>query len=165
MSTAVSGVLFIEFDYVMCSTLNSNLVLDQENHQLLAVHQCHRRGIRSGCFLTLSSAEVTVGNNKSLFMRSKASADLLNNWRLNILLPFLHLNGHSCVNHITHNQGATNIDATVPASAGDLDLLKTYFRKNPGNQVLKRLPLHVEKTLKQRLSHLLVMLFYLKGET
>ena len=91
------------------------VVFHQERDQLFAIHEAHGGFVRLIGFLDGSGAEVTGGNDQSLFMRTKATAHLLNSRALDIAFPAFGLNSHLYADHIADQQRAPDINTAIAA--------------------------------------------------
>jgi hypothetical protein len=127
----------------MLLAAHADLVLGQKGNKLVTVHESNRNGVGSLGLNSRSLAEVAGRNDESLVVRSKTSADLLDNWRLNIPLPSLDLHRHVRAYDITNNQRAAYVNASIATSAGYLNLNKSELAEQPPDEFLELRRIHV----------------------
>jgi hypothetical protein len=118
------------------------VVFDQQRDQLLAVHERHWRGVRPGSFDARSRAEVTGRDDQAPLMGTQTSTHLLDDGRLDVLLPAFDLHSHAGADDIAHNQGAAHVDAAVARERRDRHRLRAEGGQEATDQCLEVGGLH-----------------------
>jgi hypothetical protein len=72
---------------------DADFVLNQQGNELFAIHQTDRRCVGAFGLLLRALAEIAGRDDKTLFVCTETAARLLDDRRLNILFPPLHLHG------------------------------------------------------------------------